>query len=95
MIVHALMVILYLLSCFAFVVALEILPLKPFYFAVDILSFFCSSTTQMMICYIFWNMDNIQFVPVPAAQQNVDEEDTRDDAIEEVQVKQTDYEFDL
>jgi hypothetical protein len=28
--------------------------------------YFISSFTQCMICYIFWNINNIPFVPVPA-----------------------------
>ena len=40
-------------------------------------------------------MDSIQFVPVPAAQQNDDEEVGTEDLIEEVQVERTDSEFDL
>ena len=37
--------------------------------------------TQLLICYIFWNMDNIQFVPLPA-EREVDEEIVTEDAYE-------------
>jgi hypothetical protein len=31
-----------------------------YYLASDILNIICSSLTQAMICYIFWNVDNIK-----------------------------------
>ena len=37
--------------------------------------------TQTLICYIFWNMDSIQFVPLPA-EREVDEEIVTEDAHE-------------
>ena len=44
-----------------------------------------------MICYIFWYMDTIKFVPVPDDWENDDEEV----AYEEVRVDRTDSDFDL
>ena len=55
----------------------------------------CSSTTQVMTCYIFWNMDNIQFVPVSADRKNDEEEVDTEEVIEEVRVERIDSEFDL
>ena len=57
--------------------------------------FVCSSITQVMTCYIFWNMDNIHFVPVPAAHENDEEEVATEEVIEEVRVERIDSEFDL
>jgi hypothetical protein len=34
-----------------------------------------------MICYIFWNMDNIQFVPMPSDLENSDEEVVLEDEV--------------
>ena len=56
---------------------------------------FCSTMTEGMICYIFWNMNNIQFVPVPSALETNEEEVATEEAIEEVRVERTDSEFDL
>ena len=50
----------------------------------DIFNITCSSVTQAMICYIFWNIDNIQ-PPVVRGQSIHDE----------VQVEETDEFFDL
>ena len=49
-----------------------------------ILMTLCTSLTQFMICYIFWNIDNIRFVPIP--KEEVDGE---------IQVERTDSEFNL
>ena len=46
-----------------------------------------------MICYIFWNMDKIQFVPVPATKKNADEEDAVQ--LELVQSTDSKFEFQL
>ena len=50
----------------------------------DIFNITCSSVTQAMICYIFWNIDKIQ-PPVVRGQSIHDE----------VQVEETDEFFDL
>ena len=63
-------------------------------YAADMFYSFTSSLAQIMICYIFWNMDSIQFVPVPSTQEN-DEEVATEEIIEEVRVERTDSEFDL
>jgi uncharacterized membrane protein YozB (DUF420 family) len=88
MIVHALTVCIFLLSLFAFVsIIYGSSFLKD---ATNLLEAFCARLTQVMICYIFWNMDNIKFVPVPTASQTADEEVAPEDAIEEVRVERTD-----
>jgi hypothetical protein len=46
-----------------------------------------------MICYIFWNMDNIKFVPVPTPKQTADEEVAQEDAIKLELVQSTDSDF--
>jgi hypothetical protein len=65
MIVHALTVSIFLLSLFAFASTFK--SNSFVHYASDLLETFCSRLTQVMICYIFWNMDNIKFVPVPTA----------------------------
>ena len=40
-------------------------------------------------------MDNIHFVPVPAAHENDEEEVATEEVIEEVRVERIDSEFDL
>ena len=40
-------------------------------------------------------MNNIQFVPVPAALENDEEEVFTEDVIEEVRVERTDFNFDI
>ena len=63
--IHALTVSIYLLSLFAFASTSysEIFV----YYATNLLVVLCNCLTQVMICYIFLNMDNIKFVPVPTA----------------------------
>ncbi len=91
MIVHVLTVSIFLLSLLAF--------LSSFYFdmyfvyASHILETFCNRLTQVMICYIFWNMDNIKFVPVPTPKQTADEEVAQEDAIKVELVQSTDSDF--
>jgi hypothetical protein len=46
-----------------------------------------------MICCIFWNMDNIKFVPVPTASQTADEEVAPEDSIKLEFVQSTDLDF--
>ena len=87
-IVHALTVSIYLLSLFAFAWPWQHNLIVQY--AARFLEAFCNRLTQVMICYIFWNMDNIKFVPVPTAQQTADEEVAPEDAIEEVRVERTD-----
>ena len=51
------------------------------YLMTDCLAIFCSSITQAMICYIFWNMENIQ-EPVTETDDDiprVEEVDTQPD----------------
>jgi drug/metabolite transporter (DMT)-like permease len=67
MIVHVLTFILSLLSMFIWVFAIELPDPHAFYYVADIFLYSCACITQMMICFIFWNMDNIKFVPLPAA----------------------------
>ena len=64
-------------------------------YAADIFLNFTSSLTQIMICYIFWKMDSIQFVPVPATEDNDNEEAAKEEVMQEVRVERTDSEFDL
>jgi hypothetical protein len=90
MIVHALTVSIYFLSLFVFVVTSTIIYGDFLYFATSLLAIFCDRLTQVMICYIFWNMDNIQFVPVLTSMQTADEEVAPEDDIEEVRVERTD-----
>jgi len=45
-----------------------------------------------MTCYIFWNIDEIKFVPVPA---NKESDVSIENLIEEVRVERTDSDFDL
>ena len=40
-------------------------------------------------------MDNIHFVPVPAAQEDADDEVAPEEAIEEVRVERTDMDFEF
>ena len=52
-----------------------------FYLMTDFLTILCSSVTQAMICYIFWNLENIQ-EPVTEADDDlprVEEVDTQPD----------------
>ncbi len=91
MIFHALTVSIFLLSLFAFAFTW---PLDVFFsYATIFLEVFCSRLTQVMICYIFWNMDNIKFVPVPTALQTADEEVAPEDAIKLELVPSTDSDF--
>jgi hypothetical protein len=62
-----------LLSTFVYIIAFLNLNWTFTNVAFNVWSF-CNSLTQVMICYIFWNMDNIQFVPMPVAKQTADEE---------------------
>jgi hypothetical protein len=65
MIVHALTVSIYLLSLFSY--ASTFIFYGFLFYAAAFLEAFCSRLTQVMICYIFWNIENIKFVPVPSA----------------------------
>jgi hypothetical protein len=91
MIFHALTVSIYLLSLFAN--AWPVPQNGLFDYATGFLEVFCSRLTQVMICYIFWNMDNIKFVPVPTALQTADEEVAPEDAIKLELVSSTDSDF--
>ena len=68
---------------------------NKYIFKTLVLMKFCSAITQVRICYIFWNMDNIQFVPLPATLETNEEEVTSEEAIEEVRVERIDSDFDL
>jgi cation transport ATPase len=70
MIVHSSTVIIYLLSLIGVIFTFFDNYGSNHFYVAEILSNFCNYTTQLMICYIFWNMDNIQFVPMPNAVQN-------------------------
>ena len=63
----------------------------PIHNKIDNFYIFTSSLTQVMICYIFWYMDTIKFVPVPDDWEN----DVEEFAYEEVRVDRTDSDFDL
>ena len=65
MIVHASTFILSLLSMIVWVLALAVKDKSTFLYANEIVYVFVKFLIQTMICYIFWNMDNIKFVPVP------------------------------
>jgi hypothetical protein len=73
MIVHALTVGIYLLSLFLFILVFT-MNKNTLIYTTYILEIFCNRLTQVMICYIFWNMDSIKFVPVPAASHNADQD---------------------
>ena len=45
--------------------ALAVKDKSTFLYANEIVYVFVKFLIQAMICYIFWNMDNIKFVPVP------------------------------
>jgi hypothetical protein len=61
MIVHALTISIFLLSLFAFASSFYLHGFV--FYGTNLLEAFCDCLTQVMICYIFWNMDNIKFVP--------------------------------
>ena len=63
--------------------AYDVVP-YGYYALADTLSIICSSLTQAMICYLFWNIDNIQ----PLGVRGLPEYD-------EVKVEETDQFFDL
>ena len=80
---------------FVWVFAIALDGQGAFYYAADILLYSCSSITQMMICYIFWNLDNIKFVPLPASKENASEEVSTDDSIKVELVKPNDSDFEF
>jgi len=87
-IVHALTISIFLLSLFAFA---STFYLHGFvFYGTNLLEAFCDCLTQMMICYIFWNMENIKFVTVKITKQTVDEEVAPEDAIKPELVQTTD-----
>jgi hypothetical protein len=95
MIVHALTLTIYLLSLFVWI-AVETFAYYGFFaYTLQLLEIFCDRLTEVMICYIFWNMDNIQFVPVPTANKTAEEEVAPEDAIKLELVQSTDLTFSL
>ena len=85
---------------FVWVFAIALDDQGAFYYTADILLYSCSSITQMMICYIFWNLDNIIFVPLSASKENASEEVSTDDSIKVIKVElvkrnDSDFEFQL
>ena len=67
MIVHISTFILFLVISVVYDLPFGLQKSKEFKHATNLFYNFCSCITQVIICYIFWNMDQIQFVPVPAA----------------------------
>ena len=92
MIVHASTFILSLLSMTVWVFSLVFKDNSTFRYANEIVYVFVKSLIQAMICFIFWNMDNIKFVPVPVEQITSDEEDT-DNVIQVELIQQNDFNF--
>ncbi len=95
MIVHALTVSIYLLSLFVWIAAQTFAYKKFLAYTLQLPEIFCNRLTQVMICYIFWNMEKIQFVPVPTAYKTAEEEVAPEDAIKLELVPSTDLTFSL
>jgi hypothetical protein len=67
MILHVSTVTIYLLSLLIYVCGCTVSPNKYFVAVAYSLEIFCNHLIQVLICYIFWNMENIKIVPQQAA----------------------------
>ena len=67
MILHVSTVTIYLLSLLIYVCGSTVSPNKYFVAVAYSLEIFCNHLIQVLICYIFWNMENIKIVPQQAA----------------------------
>jgi hypothetical protein len=93
MILHAATFSIYVLSSIMIIVELKIFEGFSTYEKTSFLSVFCERLTELMICYIFWNIEKIKFVPVPTFSQTADEEIAQADAIKLELVLSNDSEF--
>lgn len=90
MILHVSTVTIYLLSLLIYVCGCTVSPNKYFVAVAYSLEIFCNHLIQVLICYIFWNMENIKIVPQQAAQKSADEEDAAEDEPKLLLIESTD-----